>query len=765
MKRFIETHEWQVIEDGFRPEQNRVVESLMSLGNGYMGMRGNFEEAYSGNSLQGTYMAGVYYPDRTVVGWWKVGYPEYFAKVLNAVNFIGINVHLGGTPLDLHYWKPTRFRRTLDMHKGELTRLFEVVDGDGRTFSILTRRFVSKARRELACISYKITLEDDPTNKGAAVTFTPYLDGNIVNEDANYGEDFWQALDQSSAPGVQLVTMETKKSGFVVAAASSFSLYLNDQEVTDLQAAYTASPRYAQGEISTVLQRGDSLRLEKVVAVTTSRDHPAQTVSDQAIGLLQQHKRPYSELFQDHAAQWARVWEDSDIQITGDVAAQQGIRFNIFHLHQTYTGEDPRLNIGPKGFTGEKYGGSTYWDTEAYCLPFYLSTRDPQIARNLLMYRYHHLEKAQENAARLGLKGALYPMVTMTGEECHNEWEITFEEIHRNGAIAYAIFNYVRYTGDQDYLVQYGLDVLVEICRFWASRVTFQPRKGVYMILGVTGPNEYENNVNNNWYTNRIASWCLEYTLEVLEELGAKIPGHLRPDPKELHMWEDIVQNMYYPLLPDLGVFAQQDGFMDKELLSVDAIPRSELPLNQHWSWDRILRSCFIKQADVLQGLFFFGDRYDLDTKKRNFDFYEPMTVHESSLSPCVYAIMAAEIGYKSKAYELYLRTARLDLDNYNNDTDDGLHITSMAGTWMSVVYGFGGLRMEDDHLSLRPFAPTKWNGYSFRVLFRGHHLIVRVSANEVAVSQIEGSPFELLLYGQIHTLKEGGEIRIGLPA
>ena len=297
------------------------------------------------------------------------------------------------------------------------------------------------------------------------------------------------------------------------------------------------------------------------------------------------------------------------------MAAQQGIRFNIFHLHQTYTGEDPRLNIGPKGFTGEKYGGSTYWDTEAYCLPFYLSTRDPQIARNLLMYRYHHLEKAQENAARLGLKGALYPMVTMTGEECHNEWEITFEEIHRNGAIAYAIFNYVRYTGDQDYLVQYGLDVLVEICRFWASRVTFQPRKGVYMILGVTGPNEYENNVNNNWYTNRIASWCLEYTLEVLEELGAKIPGHLRPDPKELHMWEDIVQNMYYPLLPDLGVFAQQDGFMDKELLSVDAIPRSELPLNQHWSWDRILRSCFIKQADVLQGLFFFGDRYDLDTK------------------------------------------------------------------------------------------------------------------------------------------------------
>ena len=224
-------------------------------------------------------------------------------------------------------------------------------------------------------------------------------------------------------------------------------------------------------------------------------DHRDAEVSRLALEMLQERASfRYSDLFQDHSEAWHQTWRDSDIVIEGDSAAQQGIRFNIFHLHQTYTGEDPRLNIGPKGFTGEKYGGSTYWDTEAYCLPFYLSTSDPQIPRNLLLYRYHHLEKAKENAEKLGLKGALYPMVTMTGEECHNEWEITFEEIHRNGAIAYAIFNYVRYTGDEQYLEDYGLEVLVEICRFWASRVTFQPRKGVYMILGVT--NEYENNVN-----------------------------------------------------------------------------------------------------------------------------------------------------------------------------------------------------------------------------------------------------------------------------
>src|SRR5690606_8232097 len=208
-----------------------------------------------------------------------------------------------------------------------------------------------------------------------------------------------------------------------------------------------------------------------------------------------------------------------DIAIEGDLGAQQGIRFNIFQLYQTYTGEDERLNIGPKGFTGEKYGGATYWDTEAYCLPFYLATADQHVARNLLIYRYKHLEKAIENAQKLGFKdgAALYPMVTMNGEECHNEWEITFEEIHRNGAIAYAIYDYIRYTGDRDYLAEFGLEVLIGIARFWSQRVHWSERRQLFMMHGVTGPNEYENNVNNNWYTNYLAVWCLKYTLQALD--------------------------------------------------------------------------------------------------------------------------------------------------------------------------------------------------------------------------------------------------------
>ncbi|MBC7959611.1 MAG: glycoside hydrolase family 65 protein, partial [Vallitaleaceae bacterium] len=434
-----------------------------------------------------------------------------------------------------------------------------------------------------------------------------------------------------------------------------------------------------------------------------------------------------------------------------------------------YTGQDARLNIGPKGFTGEKYGGSTYWDTEAYCIPFYLSTAPSDISRNLLIYRYNHLEKAKENAIKLGLRGALYPMVTMNGEECHNEWEITFEEIHRNGAIAYAIYNYVRYTGDKSYLLQYGYEVLLEISRFWASRVNYNPNKKCYMILGVTGPNEYENNVNNNWYTNTIASWTLQYTLEVdafIKENHSlrhnELQKILKVDPKELLLFAEIATGMYYPVVEELGIFEQQDGYMDKEQRLTSQLPDSDRPINQKWSWDHILRSCFIKQADVLQGIYFFQDRFDHETKRRNFDFYEARTVHESSLSPCIHAIIASQLGYKEKAYELYVRTARLDLDNYNNDSDDGLHITSMAGTWMSVVHGFGGFKIENDTVCLSPFLPNAWEYYSFRLVFRGRILEIEVNES-VSIKLTQGDSMVLELYGEKHMLASDQAIKVGL--
>lgn len=764
MRQYLKLDEWSIIEESFDPSTHEISESIFSIGNGFMGQRANFEEQYSGKSLQGSYMAGVYYPDKTRVGWWKNGYPEYFAKVLNSTNWIGINVFVNGNALDLAKCEVKDFVRELNMKEGYLSRRFVAVMEDGKEIKVEAVRFVSMKRQEIGAIRYAVT----PVNFSGSIRFVPYLDGDVQNKDSNYDEKFWLEVEKSAAADLSYLTLKTKKLDFHVTSVMTYDVCKNGEKLS-FTPSLSEREKFVSSEAAFDVNQGETLTLYKYVANVTSRNHGLGQLVEAGTNFLREaYAAGFDVLLKEQADAWAEKWKGSDIIIEGDVSAQQGIRFNIFQLNQTYTGEDDRLNIGPKGFTGEKYGGSTYWDTEAYCLPFYLSTADSNIARNLLIYRYKHLEKAKENAKKLGFsKGALYPMVTMNGEECHNEWEITFEEIHRNGAIAYAIYNYVNYTGDKSYLSQYGLEVLAEISRFWEERVNWSDSKGKYVMLGVTGPNEYENNVNNNWYTNRIAVWTMEYTLEVLDYLKAnenaryqELLDKLKLTDEETAKWKHIIENMYYPYDAERDVFLQQDGFLDKELVPVKELAPENLPLNQNWSWDRILRSCYIKQADVLQGLFFLSDRYDLETKKRNFDFYEPLTVHESSLSPCVHSILACELGYQEKAYEMYLRTARLDLDNYNNDTEDGCHTTSMAGTWMAVIHGFAGLHVANDELVLKPFIPSHWKSFSFNVMFRGATLKVNVNEDSIVVVNETDVPAAIRLYDNSYTVSAHGEIQ-----
>lgn len=753
---------WKIIQEGFSPESNRLFESLMSSGNGRMGLRGNHEEDYSGDTLKGAYVAGVYYPDKTRVGWWKNGYPEYFAKVLNATDFIGIKLFIDGEVVDLAKSSFHSYYRELDMKESVLRRSFVVKDSFGAEYKIETERFVSYDDPDLAAIRYSVTC----LNQYTALSFLPFLNGDVKNEDANYDEKFWDFVESYTNEKRASMTMKTKKTEFTVSAA--FSWNLTGSGAQAVEAVYDNNGEYSGMRIQTHARQGTTVTLEKYIAVVSDRYYAKEQLAKLALSKCEEAKnKGYDALLGAHKAKWAQIWHMGDITVEGDVPAQQGIRFNIYQLNCTYSGDDPRLNIGPKGFTGEKYGGSTYWDTEAYCLYFYLGTRNPEIARNLLVYRHNQLEKAKENAAKLGVKGALYPMVTMNGEECHNEWEITFEEIHRNAAITYAIKNYTDYTGDTSYLYSKGIDVLVETSRFWVSRANYNPQKQVYMILGVTGPNEYENNVSNNWYTNRMASWSLGYTVETLERMKEDVLhdyqstlARLGLTEAEIYLFKQVSDHMYLPEDQALGIFLQQDGYLDKDLKLVSELPAEDLPLNRKWSWDKILRSCFIKQADVLQGLWFLNECYSLEEKTRNFDFYEPRTVHESSLSPCVHAILAAEIGKEDKAYELYLRTARLDLDNYNKDTDDGLHITSMAGTWMSFVYGFGGLRIKEGTLHLAPFKPRSWQRFSFHFIFKGR--LIKVSVDETGASVLLEEGDDLTLYVHDHRvdIKKGIESR-----
>jgi maltose phosphorylase len=744
MKNYLKPDEWLILEEGFEPENNRVSESIFSIGNGKMGQRANFEEKYTGDSLQGSYIAGVYYPDKTRVGWWKNGYPEYFAKVPNATNWIGFNITIDGIELDLATCKINHFSRELNMKEGYLKRKFEAVLPNNEIIQVQSTRFCSLAQDAIAAIEYKIT----PVSSSANINVEAYLDGNIKNEDANYDELFWDEISQWAEGNKACVAVQTRKTLFDVATAMQFQAFVDDTQITTSPAPITLK-KYAALKSDYSISKGQTLSLYKYVANLSSMDYDSDGIENLAIVKAEKAAGiGFEALKKEQAVAWSSKWDESDITITGDVSAQQAIRFNIFQLNQTYSGNDARLNIGPKGFTGEKYGGSTYWDTEAYCLPFYQATASEEVARNLLIYRYNHLPKAIENAEKLGFKNgaALYPMVTMNGEECHNEWEITFEEIHRNGAIAYAIYDYVKYTGDKKYIADYGLEVLIGIARFWAQRITFSKDKQKFVMLGVTGPNEFENNVNNNWYTNKIACWCLVFCAQNCETLKLenfeewqRISKATEFDENELIAWKEIITNMYYPFDEKLNIFLQQDGFLDKEQVTVNDLLPSERPIVEHWSWDRILRSIFIKQADVLQGIYFFEDEFNLDSIKRHFDYYEPRTVHESSLSPCVHSILAAKIGDRKKAYEFYLRTARLDLDNYNNDTKDGLHITSMAGTWLTIVKGFAGMRVVNDELNFTPFLPEEWKEFSFKVRFRNAVLKITVSKAETKIEQLTG--------------------------
>ncbi len=745
MKNRFAIHPFRVVETSFYPEDMRFSESLMSLGNGAMGLRGNFEEDYSGDTHRGTYIGGVWFPDKTRVGWWKNGYPQYFGKVINAVNLIGLHVAVNGHTLDAAKYPVVSYHRELDMQRGVLTRKMTLLLPEGEV-EITTERFVSMADKHVLALRYQVT-----PAVPAEIVIAQYLDGNVHNEDSNYDEIFWNQLEAKVLNDTAMVVSQTKENPFgtprfIVGAAAFAQTQMKREEEN-------ASSGYAAVTYRQQVEAGQACVLHKIVCVATDRDMPGEEVSKAALRYAQEAARQgYAQLLAQHEAAWLSNWETADVQIEGDDAAQQGIRFNLFQLLSTYTGEDARLNIGPKGFTGEKYGGATYWDTEAFCFPVYLAISGEEVAKQLLLYRHRQLPQAFGNAKQQGLPGALYPMVTFTGTECHNEWEITFMELHRNGAIAHAIFNYATYTEDFDYLKKEGLDVLVGIARFWAGRVHWNAGKKVYMMHGVTGPNEYENNVNNNWYTNRIAAWCLNLCCQAAGLAGRERWEQLSLTAQELDSFRDISENMYSPVDEELGIFVQHDTFLDKLIQPASAIPQQERPLNQHWSWDRILRSCYIKQGDVLQGLYTLGHLYDTETKRRNFAFYEPLTVHESSLSPCVHAILAAEIGDEEKAVEMYQRTARLDLDNINNDTQDGLHITSMSGSWLAITQGFAGMRTVEG-LSFAPMLPAGWRGYSFRFIYRGRVVQLRVGEEKITFTLEKGKALTLKLYGKTITL------------
>lgn len=756
---YIKANEWSIIEEGFSAQRVLASESIFSIGNGKFGQRANFEETYTGDSLRGNYISGIYYPDRTKVGWWKKGYPDYFAKTVNCPVWGSYHIAVDGEILDIHQAKRVdRFSRELNMKEGYYRRVFSIEMNNGAQLEVESTRFISMAIEQVGAIQYTIKC----LNKGVELSVTPHIQLDAVNKDSNWKEPFTAQVNTFHEYHRIYHLSRVLKTGFDICTFNSTRLQLNHQSLS-IDGEKISTDNTAGLKYTIQLQQHDELTLTTFGGYINSTDFPKEHLQENAHQVLQEAEQlGFDALLEKQRQEWAKIWRHSDIQIEGDIHAQQAIRFNIFHLNQTYTGKDSRLNVGPKGFTGEKYGGVTYWDTEAYCLPFYMGTKNKQVAKNLLRYRYNQLDKAIENATKLGFNSgaALYPMVTANGEECHNEWEITFEEIHRNSAIAFAIKKYIDYTADHAHMAEMGLEVLIGISRFWAQRATFSTHLNQYVILGVTGPNEYENNVDNNWYTNYSARWCLQYTKQAIASMAQNDPeNHQQICQKvnfledELAQWDTIASKMYLPYSEELGIYIQHDGFLNKKLIPASEIPQEQRPINQHWSWDRILRSPYIKQADLLQGFYFFEDHFSLDQLRNHFDFYAHYTVHESSLSPCIHCIQSVRLDYLDQAHTYFLQTARLDLNDYNKEVHEGLHVTSMAGTWMSLVEGFAGVKISNGTLSISPKIHDKWSSYSFHLNYRDRLIFISVGHDHTQVELVEGTPVSILLNGKQQSL------------
>lgn len=766
MKKFLKTDEWNIIEENFHADHLRASESIFSSGNGRFGQRGNFEETYGSDSLPGSYVAGITFLDRTRVGWWKNGYPHFFSRIPNAPNWSGIYLRLIDEELDLALWDIDQYERRIDMRAGIFYRDFQVTSPKGNTLNVHVEHINSMANQNLCLIKYSVT----SVNYEGKISLVPYINGDVQHESSNFDEKMWNILRAETTNEYTYLWTQTKRQDTQLCCAMNFQIFKNSKEL-NISPIKIEKEKLTGFSAGADVKRGERITLIKYTAIVSSLFYDRQMLVEQAVHEIKEAKTlGWDRLVEKHRSKWKEIWNETDVIIDGDPEAQQGIRYNIFQLNQSYQGDDPRFNIGPKGFTGEKYGGNTQWNTELCCVPFFLLSTPKEKARNLLLYRYHQLPKAIENAKQLGFKdgAALYPMVTINGEECHNEWEITFEEIHRNNIIAYAICQYVVMSNDEKGMADYGLEVLIAICRFWSQRVSFSQPKQKYVILGVTGPNEYENNVDNNWYTNFSCIQTLKQTIHYLDVISNRYPEeyahvcHITNfKESETADWKEIIDQMYLPEDKELGIFVQNDGYLDKELKTVNDIPIEERPINQCWSWDRILRSCYIKQSDVLLGMYLYGHKFDLDTIRRNFQFYEPKTVHESSLSPFVHSILAARIGDIKKAYSLFLHATRLDLDDYNNELEQGLHITSMAGSWLAIVYGFAGMMIHNSELSFDPVIPEKWNSYTFKLYFRERGLEICVNKSEIKIRSIKGTGLNIHIYKIVYHLDEGKELTI----
>ena len=745
--------EWRLVEKKFYPDFLPATETIFATANGYLGIRGSFEEG-APVFESGTFVNGFYESWPIVHGEEAYGFAETGQTIVNLTDTKIIRLYVDDEPFYLPTANLISFERALNMKSGTLDREILWETPAGKQVSIKSRRLVSFEHRHLAAIHYQVTV----LNAEAPIV----ISSEMITEHIHQGSEGDPRLARGFRgrvliPRVNYVNDRRIVLGYVT-NNSKMNLACGVDHAFETACPYSYESKCSEDSGKVVFsieaRPGVPVTLTKYMAYHTSRRSPpgelcerAERTLDRAVGQGFYAVLAGQEQYMDD------FWRRSDVQIVGDPAnaarpteaIQQAIRFNLFHILQA-AGRAEGTGIPAKGLTGEGYEGHYFWDTELYVLPFLIYT-SPRIAKNLLKFRYSYLDKARERAQQVNQKGALFPWRTISGEEASAYYAAGTAQYHINADIMYALKKYINATGDEEFLYDIGAEMLVETARLWVDLGFYSERKGgKFCIHGVTGPDEYNTVVNNNTFSNLMARENLRYAAETVESLRDKKPELFAVlvhktgvEMSEVEAWKKAAENMYIPFDEKMGIHPQDDSFLEKEPWDFANTPVDKYPLLLHYHPLVIYRHAVLKQADVVLVMFLLGHEFSAEQKKRNFDYYDPLTTGDSSLSACIQSIVAFEVGYPEKGIEYARYAVLMDLADIAGNVRYGCHIASMGGTWMVFVYGSAGMRDYDGRLSFRPKPPKVLERIRFPLTVRGQVLEVDIQREATTYSLREG--------------------------
>ena len=757
--------EWKLIEKRYNDRYLARVETLLSLCNGYLGMRGTHDE---GRPVveRGTYINGFHEIWPIVHAEEAFGFATTGQTILNVPDARTFHLYVDDEPLYLATADLRSYERSLDMRTGTLTRSLEWLTPAGKRVRVRSERLVSFEHRHLMAVSYEVTVLDNHAPLVISSHIRNQQDEREPGGDPRKGRALpdlvLEPQGHSAADRRALLSYRVADSGMTLACAIDHVIE------TENDHTYHSEADQDLGKLVVVVdaEPGRTIRIHKFASYHTSRSTPTRQLSDRCRRTLDRAVRDgFDALLEEQRSYLDDFWERSDVQVRGNPAVQQAVRWNMFQLIQA-AGRAEGTGIPAKGLTGSAYEGHYFWDTEIYVLPF-LTYTAPRIARNLLRYRHSLLDDARRRAREVSQRGGLFPWRTINGEEASAYYEAGTAQYHINADIVYALRKYVEVTGDTEMLDTIGAEILVETARLWADLGFHRDDgEGTFHIYGVTGPDEYTTLVNDNTYTNLMARLNLRVAAQVVSDIRREDPDRYAVlhretgvTAEEIAEWSRAADAMFIPYDKVRGIHPQDTNFLDKEVWDFAATPRDKYPLLLHFHPLVIYRFQVIKQADITLAMFLLGHEFAREQTRRTFDYYDPLTTGDSSLSPCIQSIIAADLGYEDKAVEYFRNAALMDLADVAGNTADGVHVASAGGVWMAVVYGFGGLRDSDGTLAFDPRLPRTWDGLHFPLQYRGQRLDVDVRHDEVVYELAAGDPLTIVHQGKPIELTPGEAI------